>query len=210
MKLVITGLAVVLTSAAFAQLFDMTGPLEERTINVTGMPDDRNTPTVVYSNIPGPYSAFAARTGALGFDDYDSTWDAPFTLKGFRFVGGVTAPGGTLNFSFFDSASVFVGGFNSTFAAAGNSIYSFTGLESLNIVLPDAGVVQITATGQTLGQWFLSAPAPTVGANSPTFGGASGGALRHNFELTAVPEPGTMAALGLGAAAMLRRRRAKK
>lgn len=210
MKLLITGLAVALAGASFAQVFTMDGPLEEKFVNVTGGAVGRDVPTVVYSGIPGPYSAFTARTGSLGFDDYTSTWGGPFTLKAMRFVGGTTVANGTINVSFFDSSSTFVGGFNATLGSAGNFVYNFAALDALNLVLPDSGIVQISATNGFLGQFFLTSSAPTVGTNSTTFGGANGGALRHAFELTAVPEPTSMAALGLGAVAILRRRRAQK
>lgn len=159
---------------------------------------------VVYSAIPGPYSAFPAANGSLGFDDYSSTMVNPVeTLTAMRFVGGVVNAGETLNVEFYSTSLVFISGFSLTLPQGGNFIWTITGL---NNEIPQNGVVQIVATGASTGQWFLTGTAPTIGTNDPTFGGANGGALMGTLELT-TPTPGALAVLGMGGLVMGRRRR---
>lgn len=212
-RVLFTAFAVVGATSAFAQVFDMgTGALEERTIDISGGSSVSNVPTVVFDNMGvAPYSAFGAANN-LGFDDYTSVSAAPFTLDSLRFIGGVTTAGTSLNFSFFDSSNVFVGGFTSTFGTAGNFNWGITGISSLNLVLPTSGRLQITGANGATGRWFLHAGTGLVGSSSSAIGGFPTGnpPLNHAYQLTAVPEPATMTALGLGVAAMLRRRKAKK
>ncbi len=203
MMMVLTGCA----SLSFAQIFDMGSNLEHRTLDLTGS-QSVAIPTVVYSALPGPYSAFAARTGSLGIEDYTSTATSPFGLNSMQFVGGVTAVGGQLRFDFLDSSGSAVSSFTSTFGTAGNFVWTISGIAPLNITLPTSGRLRITALNGVTGQWFLASAAPTIGTNDPSFGGATG--FNHRYQLEAVPEPATMTALGLGIAAMLRRRKAAK
>lgn len=165
--------------------------------------------STVYSNIdagPGGYSAFPIANGALGFDDYTSTSAGSIALDTIRFVGGVDAAGGTLNFEFLNSAGdTLVSAFSVSFASAGNFIYTINigGAFSADA----AGILQLSTDATSNGQWFLSDGGPTVGSEDNTFGGASGGALAHNFELNTIPAPGAMALLGLSGIVAGRRRR---
>ena len=178
-------------------------------INVTAAPltelpgyADRGTP--VFSAIPGPYAAFAAATGSLGFDDYDSILPGGYdVLTDLKFVGGVTTVGGTLTFNFFHPDGTAISNFSVTLPQAGNFIWT---IDTINVLIPTDGIMQITAGENTTGQWFLSATAPTLGTQSSTFGGANGGAFSHRFELQ-VPAPGAAALLGLAGLVAGRRRR---
>lgn len=170
----------------------------------------RASNSVVFSAIPGPYQAFAAGTGALGFDDYDSTLaGGQAYLQSFRFVGGVTVAGGTIQVQFFDTGANLINSFNVTLPTAGNSIWSI-GLESVanakdsTFLIPEAGFVQINALGGALGQWFLSTTVPSVGTSSLALGDTT--THTHRFELT-VPAPSSLALLGLGGLVATRRRR---
>ncbi len=160
---------------------------------------------VVYSAIGGPYSAFPAAPGSLGFDDYASTMTAPVeTLQSMRFVGGVTNAGEALRFDIYSVSAVLVNSFELALPQGGNFIWTITGI---NVDIPKDGVMQISAVNGGSGRWFLAAGAPTIGTQSSTFGGANGGALSHRFEFT-TPTPGALALLGLGGLAAARRRRA--
>ena len=163
----------------------------------------------VYSNIdagPAGYQAFPAGNGVLGVDDYTSTVAGPVALDTFRFVGGVDAAGGVLNFEFFDATGVtLVDAFSVTFAAAGNFIYTIT--IGAAVTVDGAGILQVSTDSVSNGQWFLSDNGPTVGSEDAGFGGANGGLLAHNFELNQVPAPGALALLGLGGMVAGRRRR---
>ena len=214
------GLAVASSAAADLTAGPRTNLLNPDYITITatpiGAPDIAGIFGTAYSNMgpnaTGGYSAFAAATGAVGFDDYDSIGSANTTIdvSTFRFVGGVQQAGGIMFFDFFDTNSAFVDSFGVALTNPGNFIYTIT-INSYpgGVVVPEAGILQVTVDAGFTGQWFLSSAPPTVGTQSSTFGGASGGALSHKFEINGdyVPAPASAALLGLGGLAAARRRR---
>ena len=215
-KILTISLFVVAAVASQAQAFDVGGPLESRTLDLGSGAAIQDVPTVVYSGVPGPYSAFASATGVCGFDDYHaSVSTSVFKLDSLKFVGGTAAVNGRIDFQFFDSSANYVGGFFSNLPSAGDFIWTINGLSGLNLNIPKDGILQIVAgagsgTGSGVaGRWFLTTTAPTIGTNSVTYGTGSGlNPQRNNaFELTAVPEPTSMVALTAGVAALLRRRK---
>jgi hypothetical protein len=161
--------------------------------------------TVVYSHIPGPYSAFAA-ANYLGFDDYTTAGTGPIaSLNSLRFVGGVTTANTTVTFNFYNATgAVIVNSFTSTFAAAGNFIWTVSDLGGFNV--NSSGILELEAEAGKTGQWFLSSSATTVGSDSRTFGDSTNPAFQHSFELS-IPAPGSLALLGLGGIIAGRRRR---
>ncbi len=162
----------------------------------------------VYSNMDagGGFNAFPSGNGALGFDDYTSTSAGAITMESIRFVGGVDAVGGVLNFEFFDAAGAnLITAFSVNFSQAGNFIWTIT--LGGAFTADAAGVLQITTDATSNGQWFLSDAGPTVGSEDNTFGGASGGLLSHKFEINVIPAPGALALLGMGGIVAGRRRR---
>lgn len=162
--------------------------------------DVRATP--VFSAIPGPYVAFPAATGSLGFDDYDTILaGGNETLTEMRFVGGVQQVGGQLTFNFYDASQALVSSFGATFGQAGNFIWT---INNLSVTIPDQGFVEIVAAANTTGQWFLSTSAPTLGTESRDLGTLT--THSHRFELS-IPAPGSLALLGLGGLVVGRRRR---
>jgi len=177
-------------------------------------PDFAGVFGTAYSNMANSagYSAFAAATGAIGFDDYDSIGGVGTTIdvSTFRFVGGVQQAGGIMFFDFYDASSNFVDSFGVSLTNAGNFIYTITiTAYPGSVVVPDAGFLQVTVAAGFTGQWFLNADAPTVGTSNPGVGGAAGG-LQHKFEINGdyvVPAPASAALLGLGGLAATRRRR---
>jgi hypothetical protein len=163
----------------------------------------------VYSNIdagPGGYQAFPPANGVLGFDDYTSTEAGSVTLDSIRFVGGVELDGGGMIFEFFNSAGdTFIDGFSVALPTGGNFIWTIN--LGGTVTVDGAGILQVSTDATSNGQWFLSDGGPVIGSEDGTFGGASGGALAHNFELNAVPAPGSVALLGLSGLVATRRRR---
>lgn len=191
------------------------------------------TAAVVYSGTApsstGSYSAFAAATGSAGYDDYTTTL-APtansLLLSSLSFVGGVTFTGTvpasarTLRFEFYDfSGTTLLNNFSVSFASSGAFLYTLdtTNVLPADFVVATDGILQITATGTTMGRFFLTSTPPSIGSNDPTFGGAmtsTGTPLYHAFSLsgTAVPEPGSIAlfaGLMTGGVSLMARRRRK-
>lgn len=186
-----------------------------------GAPDIAGVFGTAYSNMnanaAGGFNAFAPGGPALGFDDYDSiATGGTIDVQQYRFVGGVNVAGGVMFFEFYDNTSAFVDSFGVILPSAGNFVWTIT-INTFpgGVVVPETGIHQLVADTAgafgpaALGQWFLSDAAPTIGTQSNTFGGASGGALSHKFEITGdyVPAPATAALLGLGGLAAARRRR---
>jgi hypothetical protein len=172
------------------------------------LPQTRASNSVVYSAIPSPYAAFPAATGSIGFDDYDSTLAGGSAyLQSMKFVGGLTTAG-VMRVEFYDTSLAFVNSFTVNLPL-GNSIWNI-GLETVanakdsTFLIPEAGFIQLVATGGALGQFFLSTAVPTIGTESRTLGDTA--THSHRFELT-VPAPGSMALLGLGGLLAARRRR---
>lgn len=163
-----------------------------------------------YSAMTGPYNAFSADTGNIGFDDYDSIATDDIVLTSFRFVGGVAEVGGEMSFQFFNAAEEFVDSFGITLPQAGNFIWTIT--INSEVIIPADGIVQAVVAEGFTGQWFLGSTAPEIGLNDPEIGGASladGTSLSHRFELNGVlvPTPGAVALLGMAGVAATRRRR---
>jgi len=162
----------------------------------------------VYDSIAGPYSAFAASTGLLGYDDYTTNQGGTsFSMYQFKFVGGVTTVGGILTFQFYHASDTTLAspytGFSVALPQAGNFIWTITMGTNLNI--DNTGYVAGFADAATTGQWFLTGTAPAVGSNSTTFSDNTSNKY-HAFAM-AVPEPASMTAMGLGLVALISKRR---
>lgn len=165
---------------------------------------------VVYSAIPGPYAAFAAAPGGIGFDDYASTETGYFELQSMRFVGSSDTAGGTVRIEFYTfdpnpALAVFHSSITVGLPVSAGTIYGLTFAPGFWV--PNNGYIQMVATG-TNARWFLSTTAPSVGTQSYAVGSSNPTALiSHRFELTSVPAPGALALLGLGGLVAGRRRR---
>lgn len=164
---------------------------------------------VVFSNMNGSYSAFSPSAGLIGYDDYSSTaGGSSFVLGSLRFVGGVSTAGSTLGFFFFNAGDTgltnVVQSFGTTLNTGGDFIWT---ISNINLVVPTNGIMAIATQNGALGRWFLNQNNPTVGTDDPNFGYVQG--FHEAFELTAVPEPASMLALGAGIAALVAKRRKK-
>jgi hypothetical protein len=136
------------------------------------LPQTRATNSIVFSAIPGPYVAFAAATGALGYDDYYSTYAEAFTfmhLQRFRFVGGVQQVGGVIQFQFYDLVNPNpVNVLDVALPQAGNFIWTIgletaTDAKNSTFAIPQDGYLQLVTGAGITGQWFLSTNIPDVG-----------------------------------------------
>src|SRR5262249_40866516 len=135
-----------------------------------------DTGPAVYSSIPGPYSAF--NTGIFSnFDDYTASPNANFRMDGFRFVGGISVSGGSLDFIFKDTTdTTTIAAFSVAFGTnVGDFIWTITfGVNGANDPLVNgAGILHIQSTGglaANAGRWFLTSTAPVPGSNSLAVG----------------------------------------
>lgn len=176
--------------------------------------------SVLYTGVPGPYSAFAAANGVLGVDDYTAdptlmAGEQRIRLNAIKFVGGVTAVGGILDFFFLGPVgdNTVYGSFGVTLPAAGDFVWTISGLSAQPGRPLASGRLQIQTRGASVGRWFFTSTAPTIGTNDIAVG--TGGTLNPQRYSTLeidgqpVPEPGTMIAVGAGIAALAARRRRK-
>ncbi len=181
----------------------------------------QRAPVDVFESVLGNYSAFPASSGILGIDDYASvaTTSPNFFLAQLRFVGGVTAAGGILDFTFFDAAGAPVNGFGIALPQGGNFIWTISfGTPANNnddstFAIPHDGFMQISARNPGTGQWFLTPNPTTLGADDPTVGFGPGGTsstpagFNYAFTLRQTPAPASLGLLGLGGLLAARRRR---
>jgi hypothetical protein len=193
----IVALFALVAAAGSASAINVTAQALDSTFGY----DDRGVP--IFSAMPGPFAAFPAASGPIGFDDYDSILPGGYdVLTNFKFVGGVSTIGGRLDFNFYHPDGTLISNFFVTLPQAGNFIWT---IDNINIVIPTDGIVEAVAAADTTGRWFLATNAPTIGTQNPGFGGAGGG-NSHRFELQ-VPAPGAAALLGLAGLVAGRRRR---
>ena len=110
-------------------------------------------------------------------------------------------------FDFYDDSEVYIDSFGVQFPESGDFYWTISG--PIGIVIPDIGIMEIVADTGSEGQWLLGEAGPTVGTEDPLFGTGAGydPPIAHCFELSnTIPEPASMALLGLGGLTLLRRR----
>ena len=172
-----------------------------------------------HMSLAGTLAVQSFTGGVVSADDYNLNLPVPPVvppMDHFQFVGGVSAPGEVLFFTFFDSMGSYMSSFGVQLPYGGGYIWTITGAGggSMNRVVGDKGYTQMWADDGTVvvlstGIWYLDTSAPTVGTTGPTLPGftTTGGAvLNHCFSIL-VPEPGTLALFGMGVMTLVVRRR---
>jgi hypothetical protein len=212
-KLVLIGavLAMVATPA-------MAGIIEVSAVKIgeaTGGPRECLDCETVYENL----DAIGYYTTTAGYDDYQIAatptcpdWPADmFEICNVQFIGGVVTLGDQLNLTWFDSALQGVIGFNWTPSQAGNFLWTLTFTDPecpSGIFVPRDGVLQISSTAEppVPFNWYAEATSAEIGTENIALYGPS---AEHSWTFAfngCVPEPGTLALLGIGALALIRRR----
>lgn len=159
-------------------------------------------------------SAVSATGGSVSVDDYNlGGGSASWTLKKFRFVGGVAAAGQVLFFTFFTPSFAAQDSFGVQFPSGGNYIWTITISTPANHIHHNGGFYRMWADdGSVLvlskGTWFMDSTAPTKGTTGPAYPGFTNGGnpLNHKFAVI-IPEPATLAMFGMGVLTLIVRRR---
>lgn len=147
----------------------------------------------------------------VAFDDYDSTLaSGHIELSQFIFVGGVDVANKPVSFGFYGPDLSLANSFSITLPSAGIFVWTITLGAGFNI--PEKGFAAMFRSSTDtsyIASWRGQSAAPTVGTNDINAGSWNAGYMRMEIIGEAVPEPTTMAALGAGALALIRRRRSK-
>ena len=182
---------------------------------LTATPQQARAGAAVYSSLGpgiGGYIPGPTAVGSLGWDDYGTM--SCVNLTAFKFVGGVTAPGAVMWFEFYDAPPA-TGNFLTSFGVLVNTpgafIWTIT-FSSPPFVIPHDAYLQICANSTftpypttIAGYWFETTPdAVTVGVNNTAVGTAAPNVKQFSMH---IPEPVTLALVGMGALVLLRRRR---
>ena len=165
--------------------------------------------TVAFSSLPGTVGLGGFFPGTTHMsEDYTTVDGLDFSLKIFRYTGGVGASGDVVWFDFYDAASVYYNYFGVQLPYVG--IYNWTITISTPFNVTGSGFIDAYAdslyvvTTSTM-NWYGGAGA-TIGSSNPSYGFLSAYGYEMAFEME-TPAPGALALLGLAGLATRRRRR---
>lgn len=177
---------------------------------------------IAYDSLPGDpgYQTVGLFSGLIGFDDYltNTTGSDPlFQLTSFQFVGESDTANAVVIFHWYDGGDTGrttpVATLSETLVNVGPAIYTFT--PPANTFVPNFGIMDAVMQGSAKGIFYMTTRAPDVGFNSENygFGPYSGNPTwfdAFSLQGTPAPEPASMAIIGLGAVALMRRRFSSK
>ena len=170
--------------------------------------------TAIYSNmIPvGPLHYISAQSQSVSGDDFNKgpppDPNQPVPLAGFSFIGGVSAANQVLLVTFFSSSGpstypIPLASFAIQFPYPGIYAWTINLSQPYNIINRGGTVMMWADDGSVVtpstGIWAFDTGLPTVGTTGPTYPGFTheGVPENHKFAIF-IPEPGTLALLGMG------------
>ena len=149
----------------------MAAPLRQSGNQDIPLAEDTESTTVVYSKMGDNISYRTLSGTTVGYEDYDTTYDADLQLYSMRFRGGASTSNAVLWFDFYtdhEMASL-VTSFSCTFATAGYFNWTIP-LDGDGITIPDSGVLVVSAAAGVTARWYGGNTSPTVGTNESSFG----------------------------------------